>query len=105
MENLIRAVDQLIDTSIHRLSTSESVMVYGYRLDLLALFDRVRLTQKLKNDSIEFCNSRGIQALEDVYTGGLLITIDLRTCMLNYQQAQDFNTALTYARQFHGDDV
>lgn len=98
-------LEQFVDTSIARLSTGDSGMCFRYQLDLRELTGRVRLTQKLAHEAIDFCRTRGIEAEVDQYTGALLIAINLRTCLLNGRQALDFNTALAFARQFHGENL
>jgi len=98
-------IEQFVDTSIARLSTGDTNMCFRYQLDLRELAGRVRLTQKLAHEAIDFCRTRGVEAEVDQYTGALLIAINLRTCLMNQRQALDFNTALAFARQFHGENL
>jgi len=102
LNTLMPIIDQFIGTAINRLSSENGSMVSHFFLDLRTIFpDRQRITQKLLDDAISVCASRGIHAQTD-QMNNLLISVNLASCRLNYQQAEAFDAALAYARQIHG---
>lgn len=98
MSLTMRHLDAFIDTTINRLSGEEGTMVSNFYVDLRDFQNRI--TEKLIKDSIATCKARGLHAVET--EGGLLVTVDLRSCALNASQAAAFNVALNYTRSFHG---
>ena len=100
----MKILDQFIDTAINRLSNERGSMVSEFFIDLRAHFERTRVTQKLIDDTIALCNSRGLHAKVDSMNN-LLITVHLDNCRFNPQQSAAFNTALLYTRQVHGNQL
>lgn len=91
-------LDEFIEVSIMRLSTYNEAFVHHYQVDIRSLLKRERLTQRLIEDCIQFFRSRKIDAHVETYTGALILALDLRTCVLNRDQAALFNVALAHAR-------
>lgn len=98
---LMAVLDQFIDVAINRLASENASMLSHFYLDLRNLEGRQRVTQKLLNDAIAICNSRGLNAIPD-HMGNLQITVDLRNCRFNQYQAVSYNNALQYVRNNHG---
>lgn len=101
---MMKILDQFIDTAINRLSSERGPMVSEFFIDLRAHFGRQRITQKLIDDTIALCNSRGVHATVDPMNN-LLVTVHLDSCRFNPAQAAMFNTALSYTRQVHGNHL
>lgn len=102
---MMHILDQFIDTAINRLSSEDGTMVSQFFIDLRAHFsDRQRITQKLINDVITLCESRGLDATVDSRSN-LLITVSLNRCRFNPSQAATFNAALAYTRDAHGNHL
>ncbi|MGP5327773.1 hypothetical protein [Vreelandella titanicae] len=104
MSQLMQQIDTCIYTTINRLSGESGSMESKFYIDLFAAHpDRKRITEKLVEESISLCRSRGIGA--EVSGDGLMVTINLYSCYLSPEQAKLFNTALDYTRTMHGNHV
>jgi len=73
----------------------------SFYVDLRSL--QQRITQNLVDSCIQMCSSRGLYAERS--GDGLVVTVDLNTCLLNGQQSALYNTALAYTRQVHGNHL
>ncbi|HHP0368279.1 TPA: hypothetical protein ACRZTS_005007, partial [Escherichia coli] len=98
----MQQIDSCIETTINRLSSEAGTMVSNFYLDLRSP-GRQRITEKLVEQSIDLCRSRGIYAERE--GNGLLVRVDLRTCYLNPGQAEMFNIAIGYTRSVHGNHL
>lgn len=102
---MMNILDQFIDTAINRLSSEHGTMVSQFFIDPRTHFgDRKRVTQKLINEVIALCESRGLNATVDSMKN-LLVTVNLNCCRFNPSQAALFNTALSYTRSAHGNHL
>lgn len=98
----MQQIDSCIETTINRLSSEAGTMVSNFYLDLRSP-GRQRITEKLVEQSIDLCRSRGIYAERE--GDGLFVRVDLRTCYLNPGQAEMFNVAIGYTRSVHGNHL
>ncbi|MGU5795553.1 hypothetical protein ACV1DW_22265 [Aeromonas hydrophila] len=90
----MRDIDGFIDAAINRLSSDGTTESYFY-VDLRMY--QQRITHPLINRCIELCNSRGLTA-SPTGSGGLSVTVNLHTCMMNSTQARTFSAALELFR-------
>ena len=92
-------LDTFIDTAITRMS-GDGTYISKFYVDLKAF--QARITEKLVDGCIAKCMERGLSAER---TGdGLTVTVDLRTCVMNYSQAATYHVAVQYVRQVLGRD-
>ncbi|KEZ27348.1 hypothetical protein D5S10_23285 [Pseudomonas savastanoi] len=104
MSITMRDIDNCIETTINRLSSDAGSMRSTFYFDLRTSNPgRQRITDKLADQSIALCRTRGIDAERD--GDGLRVTIDLRSCYLNPSQSELFNVALGYTRSVHGNHL
>lgn len=104
MSITMQQLDTCIETTINRLSSEGGSMTSNFYLDLLASNpNRQRITDKLVEQAIDLCRSRGIYA--ERKGDGLVLKVDLRSCYLNPSQANMFNVALDYTRSEHGNHL
>lgn len=94
-------LDSFIETAINRLSSESAPTRSAFYIDLRAY--QQRITQRLVDDAIAICASRGLNAVRN--GDGLTVHVDLDTCLFNSQQTQAYNTALSYARNTHGNHL
>jgi len=102
--NMMNTLDQFIDTAINRLGSESGTMASQFFIDPRTYFGRQRITQKLIDDAIALCESRGLYATVD-QMNNLLVTVNLGCCRFNPLQAEAFNTALLYTRTVHGNQL
>jgi len=98
----MQQIDSCIEITINRLSSNAGTMDSNFYLDLRAP-GRQRITEKLVEQSIKLCRSRGISAERE--GDGLVVMVDLRTCYLNPSQAEMFNVAIGYTRSVYGNHL
>lgn len=101
MSLTMQQVDSFIDTTINRLSGEAGSTRSSFYVDLRAF--QQRITQNLVDSCTQLCNSRGLTAERN--GDGLVVTVDLDRCLLNYQQSALYNAALAYTRQVHGNHI
>lgn len=94
-------LDSFIDTAINRLSGENAPTHSAFYIDLRSY--QKRITQRLVDDAISACASRGLSAERN--GDGLTVLVDLNTCLLNPQQTQAYNIALAYTRNVHGNHI
>lgn len=97
----MQQLDSFIDTTINRMSGESGTMSSSFYVDLRAF--QQRITQNLVDSCIQLCRSRGLDAERN--GDGLIVTVDLNTCLLNVQQSALYNVTLTYTRQVHGNHL
>ncbi|TNH79289.1 hypothetical protein [Aeromonas sobria] len=86
-------IDGLINAAIDKLSC-DGGFVHQFYIDLRTY--QQRITQQLIERCIDACQARGLYV--EQIGDGLSVTVDLKTCVMNQIQAQNFSLALGYSR-------
>lgn len=97
----MQEIDGFIDTTINRLSGESGSMHSTFYIDLRSYQDRI--TQRLVEDTINICQSRGLNAERS--GDGLRVDVNLNSCFMNPKQAEHFNLALDHTRTMHGNHI
>ncbi len=98
----MQQIDSCIETTINRLSSEAGTMVSNFYLDLRSP-GRQRITEKLVEQSINLCRSRGIYAERE--GNGLLVRVESENVLSESGQAEMFNIAIGYTRSVHGNHL
>ncbi len=98
----MQQIDSCIETTINRLSSEAGTMVSNFYLDLRSP-GRQRITEKLVEQSIKSCRSRGIYAERE--GNGLLVRVRSENVLSESGQAEMFNIAIGYTRSVHGNHL
>ena len=97
----MQQLDNFIDTTINRMSGESGSTRSSFYVDLRSF--QQRITQNLVDNCMQLCQTRGLDAQRN--GDGLIVTVDLNSCLLNVQQSALYNVTLNYARQFHGNHL
>ncbi|MDH2234095.1 hypothetical protein N5K37_29700 [Delftia tsuruhatensis] len=99
-----KALGTFVDTSINRIPENGQ-LVHKFSLpesQIKASTDRARLKDDVVDEYVEFFESHNIHAERDQKFGKILVTVDLRTCVLEPKQAAGLSVAMNAYRLENG---